>query len=55
MRNESKRGFSFNRTSWGYTIEWYDGRGTYVEADGFSWLSLPWRFLLLWWEVRRVG
>jgi len=48
-----KRGFSLYRAPWGYTVEWYDGEGTYLEMEARNWWLLPSAYLRLWWEVRR--
>lgn len=48
-----KRGFSVNRAPWGYTVEWYDGKGTYVSAEPQSWWRLPLVLFAMWWEVRK--
>lgn len=51
--SNKKRGFSFFRAPWGWDIEWYDGKGTYLVSEEHKWWWLPIAFVLLWWEARR--
>lgn len=46
-----KKGYSIHRASWGYELEWYDGRGTYCYNDARHWWGVPFRFVQLWLEV----
>lgn len=54
MSNQTRRGYSLRRNTWGWDIEWYDGKGTYVTCDDLRWYEVPFGFLRLWLEVRRV-
>lgn len=45
--------YTISKHPWGWDIEWYDGKGTYIGVDELRWWQILPAFIGLWREVRR--